>query len=78
MADSNDFRLDITQTDAVKQEKVIIRVNVDNLDEAHDLFAKHNFKDVSKMINTKSAKSIGMSSPSGILVALIQHIKDHD
>ena len=50
---------------------MVIRINVDNFDEAHDLLASHGFKDGARILDVKTAKSMGMISPSGFIIGLV-------
>jgi hypothetical protein len=57
----------------------IIRMNVDDLDEAYALLTAHGFKAVDGSSSlTSSSKSVLMASPSGFSIDLVKHIKEHD
>ena len=78
MKDANGFHIDVVQNDEAPRDTTVIRMNVDNFDEAHDLLVKHGFKDGPRMLDAKTAKSMGMISPTGFVIGLIEHKKDRD
>lgn len=78
MKDANGFYIDVVQKDEAAQDLVVIRMNVDNFDEAHDILAAHGFKDGPRLNDVNSAKSMGMISPSGFVIGVVEHKKDHD
>ena len=78
LKDANGFYIDVVQNDVVPNDKTVIRMNVDNFDEAHDFLVSRGFKDGPKVFDAKSSKCMGMNSPSGFIIALIEHKKNHD
>ncbi len=58
----------------------MIRLNVDNFEEAAEILIAHGFVNTrgDGKIETKSAKAATMVSPSGFRISLIEHIKNHD
>ena len=81
MKDANGFYLDISMPDVqLPQDVTVIRINVDDYDEAYKLLAEHGFKNFygDKAVETKSSRSALMISPSGFAINLIQHIKEND
>ena len=66
-----------TKTDA---DEMLIRVNVDNFEEAYGILTAHGFKNVrgDDTYDAKSSKSATMEGPSGARIAIVKHIKDHD
>ena len=69
--------MDIVQSDNLPRESVTaIRINVDDIDEAIELFSNHGFKKYkgADVAHTESADSITMHSGSGIVIKLIHHI----
>jgi hypothetical protein len=79
MKDSGGFHVDIAQTDAVPQDLTLIRMNVDNFDEAYKFLTDRGFKSTSgsdKTVDTKTNRSIMMVSPTGFSFDLCQHIKE--
>lgn len=79
MKDSNGFHVDVTKVNQLERDMMIIRMNVDDLDEAFNLLAAHGFKamDGSSSL-TPSSKSVLMVSPSGFAIDIVKHIKEHD
>ncbi len=80
MKDANGFHVDVTQGTG---EWMMIRMNVDNLEEAIELLEAHGFHkarhDVAnKTIDTGSSRFNIMVSASGFILAVSQHIKNHD
>ena len=79
MKDANGFYLDISQPDVqMPQDLTVIRMNVDNFDEAYELLKSHGFKNFygDQTVAMKSSESTIMISPSGFAINLVQHIKD--
>lgn len=80
MTDENGFHVDISQGTG---EWTMIRMNVDNLDEAIAFLEARGFHKAkhavaNKTIDTGSSKFNIMVSASGFIFAVSQHIKDHD
>ena len=80
MKDANGFHLDVTQGDG---NWTMIRMNVDNLEEAITFLEARGFHKArhtvaNKTIDTGSSMFNIMVSASGFIFAVSQHIKDHD
>ena len=80
MKDANGFYVDIAQGDG---EYSMIRVNVDNFDEAIEFFMAHGFRKprietAAKTVDTGSSKYTIVVAPSGFILAVSQHIKNHE
>ena len=80
MKDANDFHVDITEGDA---DRTIIRMNVDNLEEAVQFLEAHGFhrskqEAVRDAVDTGSSKFLIMISESGFIFAVSQHIKENE
>ena len=80
MKDANGFHVDVTQGSG---EWTMIRMNVDNLEEAIAFLEARGFHKArhavaNKTIDTGSSKFNIMVSASGFIFAVSQHIKDHD
>ena len=57
----------------------LIRMNVDDFDEAYEFLTAHGFKSpTNRTVDTRSNKSAMMVSPSGFAFDLCQHIRDHE
>ncbi|MBR4554681.1 MAG: hypothetical protein IKO27_03710 [Ruminococcus sp.] len=81
MKNEGGFYVDISQVDSMPQDMTLIRMNVDNFDEAYDYLKSKGFvnsKADESTVDTKSNRSCMMKSPSGFAFDLCQHIKDHD
>ena len=78
MADANGFHIDIAGVASMAQDRTIIRMNVDDFDEAFAFLTARGFTHPGggKLVETKSNKSAMMVSPSGFAFDLCQHIKD--
>ena len=80
MKDANGFYLDISTPDVqLPQDVTVIRMNVDDFEEAYQFFTDHGFKNYygDKVVEMKSARSALMISPSGFAINLIQHIREY-
>jgi beta-lactam-binding protein with PASTA domain len=72
------FTIDINESDKFPHDITLIRINVDNFDEAYKMFKEHGFKNVAGEDNTVDVphfKGAHMISPSGFNVMVMQHIK---
>ena len=80
MKDSNGFHIDIADVKSVPQDMTIIRMNVDDYDEAAEMLRSNGFRE-SKIVPsnyTASSKYAFFISPSGFIIDLIKHIKNED
>ena len=64
-------------------EWTMIRINVDNFDEAIEFLTAHGFRKprherASQTVDTGSSRFTMMVSPSGFIVAVSQHIRNDD
>ena len=79
MKDANGFYVDVANGD-FSQDRALIRVNVDNLEEAVALLTARGFKrsqEFSETAGTPTSRFVIMISPSGFVMNVIQHIKDN-
>ena len=76
MRDENGFHVDIANVSQLERDMTIIRMNVDDLDEAFNLLTAHGFKaqDGSASL-TPTSQSVLMVSPSGFAIDIVKHIK---
>jgi hypothetical protein len=76
MKDANGFYLDVTQEASIQRDITGIRINVDDFDEAYNLFISHGFEKYVEegVIDTPSSKFVLLKSPSGFVINLVQHI----
>ena len=80
MKDSNGFCVDIAQTH-LERDLTTIRMNVRDYEEAYEFLKAHGFKNASgedKTVESASARSSLMISPSGFSIQLTQHIRKED
>lgn len=78
MKNADGFYLDISQADALPVETLTaIRMNVDDFDEAYQMLVTRGFKNYygDQAVNTESARSAIMISPSGFVINLVYHTK---
>ena len=80
MKDANGFHVDVSQGTG---EWTMIRMNVDDLEEAIAFLEARGFHRArhavaNKTIDTGSSRFNIMVSPSGFILAVSQHMKDHD
>jgi len=78
MKHENGYHVDISDVKGIPQDKTYVRINVDNFEEAYDILLKHGFKNrmgENETIDSKRSKAATMISPSGFIIALVQHIK---
>ena len=80
MKDANGFHVDISEGHG---EWTMIRMNVDNLEEAIEFLEERGFHKArhevaNKTIDTGSSRFNIMVSPSGTIFAVSQHRKDND
>ena len=78
MKNADGFYVDVTQGDG---EWTMIRMNVDNFDEALEFLTEHGFRRArheaaGETIETESSKIAIMVSPSGFIISVSEHIKD--
>ena len=80
MKDANGFHVDVSQGSG---EWTMIRMNVDDLEEAIEFleargFHKARHEAAKETVDTGSSRFNIMVSASGFILAVSQHIKDHD
>ena len=77
MKNAEGFYVDIANV-PVPQDMTLIRMNVDNFDEAYEFLTSRGFTNPrgGQTVDTKTNKSCMMRSPSGFAFDLCQHIKD--
>ena len=70
--------VEVTRANQVPHDYVGIRMNVDNFDEAYNILAAHGFEKAPGVepLFVNNARCLLMRGPSGLLIDLIQHIKE--
>ena len=78
MKNADGFCIDIAGVASLPKDMTIIRMNVDNFDEAYEMLISQGFKNSGgeQMVETATNKSALMTSPSGYAFDLCQHIKE--
>ena len=77
LKDANGFYVDVAQHPGVPQDVSMIRMNVRDFDEAYEILTKHGFKNTrgDDTLDTASSKAATMVAPSGLTIALVEHLK---
>ena len=76
MKHENGFQLDVVQNDNVTRDEGLIRMNVDDFDEAFEMLTARGFRNMHDNITeTASSRAAVMISPSGYEIALVKHIQ---
>lgn len=81
MKDPNGFHIDVSQPEMeLPYDVQAIRINVSDFEEAYELFMSHGFENFygNDYVVTPSSKSAVLRSPSGLVINLVEHIKNHD
>ena len=81
MKDANGFYVDVARVESMPQDMTTMRMNVSDFDEAYEFLKARGFKNArgeDHTVESKSARSCLMISPSGFSIQLTQHIKNHD
>ena len=77
MKNADGFYIDIAGVDSLPRDVQIIRMNVDDFEEAYNLLIEKGFTHASgNIVETATNKSALMTSPSGFQFDLCQHIKE--
>ena len=75
---ADSFRLDVTTTDKYPHDKTLIRMNVDDIEEAYRILLEHGFSNAmgeGVIIEAKHFRGAHMMSPSGFEFMVMQHKK---
>lgn len=77
MKDENGFHVDVVEVPVIPQTYTVIRINVDDYDEAYDFFMSKGFHEAKGFApsTTASSRYAYLVSPNGMIIDLIQHIK---
>ena len=82
MKDANGFYVDVctANTDRIERDLTMIRMNVDDFDEAAELLKKNGFREskIAPVNYTSSSKYAFFISPSGFIIDLIKHIEKEE
>lgn len=81
MKDANGFYVDVVKTESLQQDMTTMRMNVRDYDEAYEFLKSHGFKNArgeDHTVESESARSCLLISPSGFSIQLTQHIREED
>jgi hypothetical protein len=81
MKNADGFHLDISQPEIELPHDIqAIRINVRDFEEAYELFISRGFRNIygDERVYTPSSKSAVLLAPTGFVINLVEHIKDHD
>ena len=81
LKDSGGFYVDVAQVDGIQPDLTLIRMNVDDFDEAYAWLIERGFKNArgeDTSVDTRTNRSAMMIAPSGFAFDLCQHIKDNE
>ena len=81
MKDASGFYVDVVRVESMERDMTTMRMNVRDFDEAYEFLKTHGFKNArgeDHAVESKSARSCLMISPSGFSIQLTQHIRNHD
>ena len=78
MKNADGFYVDVAQAPNLEHDLSLIRMNVDNFEEAYEFLTARGFRNTqgAETLDTKTNKSAMMVSPTGYAFDLCQHIKD--
>jgi len=79
MENAEGFHVDVVSTTTPRErDEMLIRMNVDDFDEAYALLTAQGFKNVKgdESIDLKSTKAVTMEAPTGFRISIVKHIKD--
>ena len=76
MEDGDGHRVDIAEAET-ESDRVIIRLNVDDFEEAYELLKRNGYENTrgDRRVRSGSAVEATMVSPSGHVISLIQHMR---
>ena len=77
MKNAEGFHVDVSETNHFPSDHTLIRMNVDNFEEAYNILTAHGFTNTrgDATLETKSSTAATMVSPSGFTIALVKHNK---
>ena len=81
MKDPNGFYVDVARVESMPQDMTTMRMNVRDFDEAYNFLKEHGFKNSrgdEHVVESQSAKSCLMISPTGFSIQLTQHIRKEE
>ena len=78
LKNADGFYVDVANVESMPRDMTLIRMNVDDFDEAYKFLTERGFTNPrgGKTVETETNKSMMMVSPSGFAFDLCQHIKE--
>ena len=78
LKNADGFYVDVANVESMPRDMTLIRMNVDDFDEAYKFLTERGFTNPKggKTVETETNKSMMMVSPSGFAFDLCQHIKE--
>lgn len=79
MKDAEGNGISIAQVNKIPRDMIAVQMNVDDFDEAMELFKSHGFTNMrgeGNVIDTGSSKTAVMVAPSGFAVNVVYHVKN--
>jgi len=77
MKNADGFCVDVASASMLPQDMPMIRMNVDNFDEAYELLKANGFSaPTGNVYESKTSKTLRLQSPSGFCIVLIEHLKN--
>ena len=81
MKDANGFHVDVARAESMERDMTTMRMNVRDFDEAYEFLKARGFENSrgdEHTVESASARSCLMISPSGFSIQLTQHIRKED
>ena len=78
MQNPDGFRLNVATSSSITQDAMGIRMNVRDFDAACALLSEHGLTPISEVCEVKFMKWVTMQAPSGFVITVIYHIREHD
>ena len=70
------FHVDVTYVANIPQDKVQIRMNVDDIEETVKMLEEKGFKNtIGRIVDQGSSLNAQMMSPSGFIITVVHHVK---
>jgi hypothetical protein len=76
MKNADGFHVDVTYVENIPQDKVQIRMNVDDIEETVKMLEEKGFKNtIGRIVDQGSSLNAQMMSPSGFIITVVHHVK---
>ena len=79
MKNEEGFHVDVVEVHVIQQTYSAIRINVDNFEEAYAFFMSKGFREAKGFApsTTASSKYAYLVAPTGFIIDVCEHIKNH-